>query len=56
MTTAEIVRTFNRLFTVERCYIEQELTDRAAVFSDALADFSGVFNYAEAFQFEGLPK
>lgn len=39
-----------------RCYVKKGLPNRAALFADALADLSGVLNYAEAFQFEGLPQ
>jgi len=39
-----------------RCYISKGLPNRAALMADTLADYSGVLNYAEASQFEGLPK
>ena len=39
-----------------RCYARTGLPDRAALLADTLAIFTGVSDYAEAFQFERLPQ
>jgi elongation factor P hydroxylase len=39
-----------------RYFIEKGLPHRAVLFADALAGFTGILDYSEAFQFQDLPK